>query len=230
MPIDASRMYLASLYARRTHADDRQNAIVMFVTGYDRALTPLSPSLTVIGATPPDYHDPQLGQWTRYQGHFGPDLSLHLPDGTAYIRVAIWDMSGQAGAVNQVDAVDLRPAISNAFTFPVCPEGVFIPLWTNVTGYPVIAPGHCRIVKAFAYATAPPQGQAIIFNIKKNTSYIWTDAHRLQIAAGQNQGTQTVFDTDTLDEGDRLTLDVLQTGSTTTEGQGVVVMLKALQG
>jgi len=84
------------------------------------------------------------------------------------------------------------------------------------------------ISKAYAYAKTGPTGAALIFDINKNGDTIWsTQGNRLQIAAGQNSGTQTSFDTTTLAEGDLLTIDIDQIGSTIA-GSDITVVLKAV--
>ncbi|MEM2352056.1 MAG: hypothetical protein QXT26_06580, partial [Thermoproteota archaeon] len=79
-----------------------------------------------------------------------------------------------------------------------------------------ICPCSAIIVKAYAYAITAPQGSALIFDINKNGTTIWTNQdNRLRILAGSNSGSQTNFDVRTLSEGDVITLDIDQVGSTT---------------
>ncbi len=81
----------------------------------------------------------------------------------------------------------------------------------------LIAPIALTIKKAFARIKTAPAGASIIIDINKNGTSIWAvnQANRLTIAAAANSATQTSFDTSSLAEGDYLTLDVDQVGSTT---------------
>lgn len=80
----------------------------------------------------------------------------------------------------------------------------------------LIAPFALTITKAFARSKTAPTGAAIIVDINKNGTSIWNtnQANRLQIAAAANSGSQTSFDTTSLAEGDYLSLDIDQVGST----------------
>ncbi|AMV24177.1 hypothetical protein VT84_07255 [Gemmata sp. SH-PL17] len=67
-----------------------------------------------------------------------------------------------------------------------------------------------------------------MFDINVNGATIWsTQANRLKIAAGATSGTQSTFNTTTVAEGDLLTIDVDQVGSTVA-GQDVTVYLLIL--
>jgi hypothetical protein len=83
-----------------------------------------------------------------------------------------------------------------------------------------------KIVKAFIYAKTGPTGAALICDINLNGTSIWNSnqSNRIQIAAGSQSGTQTSFDTTTVTEGDILTIDTDQIGSTVA-GQDVTVEL-----
>jgi hypothetical protein len=90
----------------------------------------------------------------------------------------------------------------------------------------LIVPYSCTIIKAYAYARTAPSGAALIFDINKNGTTIWTtQGNRLQIAANQNSGTQTSFDVTSLAEGDRLDWDIDQIGSST-PGSDITVEVK----
>lgn len=97
---------------------------------------------------------------------------------------------------------------------------------TNKTNV-IVIPRAGTIVKVFAYAKTAPTGAALIFDINKNGTSIWntTPANRIQIAAGANSGTQTSFDTTSLAEGDTITIDIDQIGSTVA-GQDITITLK----
>lgn len=79
----------------------------------------------------------------------------------------------------------------------------------------LIAPFALTIKKAFARVKTAPTGASIIIDINKNGSSIWTStpANRLTIAASASSGNQANFDTTSLAEGDYLTIDIDQVGS-----------------
>lgn len=83
------------------------------------------------------------------------------------------------------------------------------------------------IVKAYAYLKTGPTGADLIVDINKNGTSIWnaTPANRLTVSAGNTEGTQTSFDTTSLAEGDTLTIDVDQVGSTVA-GADLLVQLR----
>jgi hypothetical protein len=91
----------------------------------------------------------------------------------------------------------------------------------------LVVPQSLTIVKAYAAVKTAPTGQAAIFDINLNGTSIWnsTPGNRVQIAASATTGTQTSFDTTSLSEGDLLTLDIDQVGSTEV-GQDVTIQLK----
>ncbi len=70
------------------------------------------------------------------------------------------------------------------------------------------------ITKVFLAVYMAPTGAAVIVDIHKNGTTIFTDqAHRPQIAAGANTGFSTVIDVPGFTDGDYLTMDVDQVGS-----------------
>lgn len=72
------------------------------------------------------------------------------------------------------------------------------------------------ITQAIGYAKTAPTGSSILFDVNINGSTIWsTQANRLAIAAGANEGTQGSFNNAQIDIDDVLTLDVDQVGSST---------------
>lgn len=107
---------------------------------------------------------------------------------------------------------------------PTFPYAGNLTTGTNVTRTPIILPFAVNIKKAFARAMTAPTGASVILDINKNGTSIWNtnQANRLTIAAGANAGTQTTFDTTSLSEGDYLTLDIDQIGSTVTGADMVV--------
>jgi len=81
------------------------------------------------------------------------------------------------------------------------------------------------ILKARAYADTAPTGAALLFDINKNGSTIWsTQANRLTIAAGAQAGNTATFNTTALSVDDYLTLDIDQAGSTVA-GADLTVLL-----
>lgn len=90
----------------------------------------------------------------------------------------------------------------------------------------LIAPFALVIKKAFARVKTAPTGASIIVDINKNGTSIWNtnQGNRLTIAASANSGSQTTFDTTSLAEGDYLSLDIDQVGSTVS-GADLVVEL-----
>lgn len=80
----------------------------------------------------------------------------------------------------------------------------------------LITPFALIIKKAFARVKTAPTGASLIVDVNKNGTSIWAtnQANRLTVAAGAQSGTQTLFDTTSLAEGDYLSLDVDQVGST----------------
>lgn len=82
------------------------------------------------------------------------------------------------------------------------------------------------ITKVYAKAKTGPSGASILIDINKNGTSIWntTQANRLAIASGATYGTQTSFDTTTLVEGDIITFDIDQVGSSTA-GADITIIL-----
>lgn len=82
------------------------------------------------------------------------------------------------------------------------------------------------IVKAYGNVKVAPTDDDILVDINKNGSTIWsTQANRLTIADAATAGTQTSFNTTALVEGDILTFDIDQVGSTLA-GSDITVGLK----
>jgi len=91
----------------------------------------------------------------------------------------------------------------------------------------ITIPYNATILKAYIVAGTGPVGASVILDINQNGTSIWnsTPANRLTIADGSTTGSQTAFDTATIIEGDILTVDVDQVG-TTTAGGDVTAQLK----
>ena len=121
------------------------------------------------------------------------------------------------------DFQDLASAIRPTFVFTVTGT-----LTTGSNQVPtLIVPSSLTIVKAYAVVKTAPTGAALIVDINLNGTSIWatTQANRLQVAAAATTGTQTSFDTVSLSEGDLLTLDLDQVGSSVA-GADLTVQLK----
>jgi hypothetical protein len=75
-------------------------------------------------------------------------------------------------------------------------------------------------------AKTAPTGAALIADVNIAGTSLWatTQANRPTIAAAATSGTGTAFDTTTLTDGDVLTIDVDQIGSTIPGGQATVIL------
>ena len=79
----------------------------------------------------------------------------------------------------------------------------------------LLAPCSLTIIKVKLVVKTAPTGQAIIVDINKNGTTIFpTQANRPQIAAGETTGDSGTPDVTALVEGDKVTVDVDQVGST----------------
>lgn len=114
----------------------------------------------------------------------------------------------------------------------VTPTFVFTITGTVVTGTSLtpalIVPKALTITKAYIYAKTVNTGADLIIDINKNGSTIWaTQSNRITLPASDadGQASQTSFDTTSITEGDILTVDVDQIGSTIA-GQDITIALK----
>jgi hypothetical protein len=90
-------------------------------------------------------------------------------------------------------------------------------------GYPAVGtkvsatytlPWAGTITKAYANVVTAPSGAAILIDINRNGTTIWsTQSNRLTIADGATSGTQTSFNTTAVFENDVITMDIDQIGS-----------------
>ena len=121
------------------------------------------------------------------------------------------------------DGVDSK-AIPKGFAFAVAGT---LTTGTSVTPL-LIATQAQTISKVYVNVKTAPTGASIKVDINKNGISIWntTQANRVVIADGATSGTQTSFDTTALVEGDVLTVDIDQVGSTTA-GADITVTVKA---
>lgn len=92
----------------------------------------------------------------------------------------------------------------------------------------LIATQTLTITKVYVNVKTAPTDADLIIDINKNGTSIWnsTQANRATISDGATSGTQTSFDTTSLSEGDILTLDIDQIGSTVA-GADLTVVVKA---
>jgi hypothetical protein len=121
------------------------------------------------------------------------------------------------------DGIDSK-AIPRGFAFSIVGT-----LTTGTSQTPVlIATQATTITKIYANVKTAPTGASILVDVNKNGTSIWatTQANRLAIEAGATSGTQTSFDTTSLEEGDVLTIDIDQVGSGTA-GADITITLKA---
>lgn len=141
--------------------------------------------------------------------------------------------AGKLGELGDVDLVTSPPADGQALVYdtatatwvPGDAGGVPLAMWTlagNQT--PVASPlriyntsGVTRtLVKVFISVNTPPTGSALIVDVHKNgTTIFTTQANRPQIAVDQYTGQSTTIDVTAWAPGDYLTVEVDQVGSTT---------------
>lgn len=84
------------------------------------------------------------------------------------------------------------------------------------------------ITRVDAYVDTAPTGANLICDVNLNGTTIWaTQANRVTITAGSSSGSQTSFDTTAVAEGDLITLDIDQVGSTISGSDlSVIVVIK----
>ena len=108
-------------------------------------------------------------------------------------------------------------AVANA----IRPTFVFTIIGTLTTGTDLvptlIVPSSLTINKVYGAVKTAPSGDDILIDVNLNATSIWdsNQNNRLTIADGATTGNQTSFDTTALSEGDLLTMDVDQIGSST---------------
>jgi hypothetical protein len=111
------------------------------------------------------------------------------------------------------------------FTFDLA-IGINAQTGTSLTNAAIVT-DNCTASKVYAYCKTAPTGQALIFDINLNGTTIWsTQSNRVQIAASGTSGSSTTFNTASLTEGDILTIDIDQIGSSD-PGKDITVILKA---
>lgn len=86
---------------------------------------------------------------------------------------------------------------------------------TTIAAPTILAPCTLTITKVKLVVKTAPTGAAIIVDVHKNGTTIFTNqAHRPQIAISATTGDATTIDVSGLVEGDALTIDIDQIGST----------------
>jgi len=159
-----------------------------------------------------------------YQGVEFTERSSPSTPGSNKIHIYAKDKNGVA-TIYMINDAGTDAEISERHSTFVFTYVDFVGVGTSVTPV-LIAPRTLTIVKAYANVKTNPTGADLILDINKNASTIWsTQANRLTISDGNTSGTQTSFNTTTLAEGDILTLDIDQIGSTV-PGADLTVSLK----
>jgi hypothetical protein len=97
---------------------------------------------------------------------------------------------------------------------------------TSVTPV-LVATGALTLTKWYLNVKTAPTGASLIIDINKNGTSIWNtnQPNRAVITAGNTSGSGTSFDTTSLAEGDILTVDVDQVGSTVS-GSDITLTLR----
>jgi hypothetical protein len=128
----------------------------------------------------------------------------------------------QSAKVNE-NFQTIADAITPTFTFTI--TGTLV-TGTNLTPA-LIVPNDYTIQKAYAYVKTVPTGASIYVDINVNGTSIWSadQSNRVQIAAAAQTGSSTIFDDSSLAEGDIITIDVDQVGSTVS-GADITIELK----
>jgi hypothetical protein len=99
---------------------------------------------------------------------------------------------------------------------------------TNKARVPFIMPYAGVIKRCTIAAGTAPTGAALICDINKGGVTIWaTQGNRIQLAAGATTGFQSVFGTTAVAQGDAITIDIDQIGSTVA-GKDIFVQLWVL--
>lgn len=96
-------------------------------------------------------------------------------------------------------------------------------------GVRYVVPQAMTIVKCWLRVRTAPTGAALIIDINKNGTTIWTtQGNRGQIAAAGSSNSTTTFDVTSLAAGDYLDLDIDQVGSTVA-GADLTIVLECSQ-
>jgi hypothetical protein len=122
-------------------------------------------------------------------------------------------IQGPAGPVHETYQFSMRGQLE------VAVGTMFIPFDSDAT-----------FVSLQAVLSVPPSGQSVLIDVLINNISIWANpADRITIPIGADESAiATVFDTDTLVPGDRLSVNVDQIGSIN-PGQDLVLMVRVLR-
>lgn len=162
------------------------------------------------------------------QSSFPPD-----PDAD---RILFWDDSAgqnawlEVGTGLQITGTTLSATGGGGTTYwaPSWGLGIGTPCTVGVNKtLNIIVPFSGTITKWYMSAQTGPVGADLIIDINLNGTSIWNSnpSNRAKIINGNDYGSGTNFDTTTVSEGDIITIDIDQVGSSTA-GQDVTVMLK----
>lgn len=117
--------------------------------------------------------------------------------------------------LSKVDGTPVDPAGGDIYTTPCFAVVGACSTGTNKAPS-IIAPCTLTIVKVKLYARTAPVGAALIVDVNKDgTTIFTTQGNRPSIADGANTGDSGTPDVTTLSEGDRLDVDIDQVGSGT---------------
>ena len=118
-------------------------------------------------------------------------------------------------------------SIAGQFVLPCTGE---LAVGTDMSPLPIFAGGSLTITEVYTYVKTAPVGAAVIIDINKNgTTIFTTQSKRAQISSGTNSDTSDEPDITSLVKNDKLTIDIDQVGSTT-PGSDLVVLIRFTQG
>lgn len=119
----------------------------------------------------------------------------------------------------------LLAQLINGYIYFIIPETTLVTGMDKVGRIPIDFNG--TIKEVLAEISTAPVGASVICDIKKNGTSIWsvTPGNKVTIADGANSGLSNNFDSPSIIQGDYLTIDVSQIGSTT-PGTKLVVRVK----
>lgn len=160
--------------------------------------------------------------------HADNSTTRHMTD-TEKTKLSGIEAGAQVNTVTSVNSLTgaVSIPVEKRFTF-VLHRGENATTGTNKTNKLIVTQA-MTITKVFIAANTAPTGAALICDINKNSTSIWasTQANRIQLASGSAYNTQSSFDTTALVEGDILTIDIDQVGSTVA-GSDITVELRCL--
>lgn len=176
-------------------------------------------------ADPGDDAPPLPGDRAVFDAHTYPELHTNEIGRNEY-RIHLPRLEGEpTGKTVRSNAGFWEPYTLAGNQFGLTAEGPLAvganPLrWYNVTGFTR------TIKKVFLAANTAPVGAAIIVDIHKNgTTIFTTQSNRPQIAAGANTGQSTTIEVASWLDGEYLTMEIDQVGSSTAGADLVVHIL-----